>query len=63
MEAMIREAARQGWRVERTRGGHWRLYSPDGTGIVHVSGTPSGPRAVVKTVSTLRAYGFVWKGR
>lgn len=63
MEAVIREARQQDWRVERTRGGHWRLYSPDGRGIVHVSGTPRGPRAVVKAVAALRAYGFVWKGR
>lgn len=63
METVIRDARRQGWRVEHTRGGHWRLYSPDGAGIIHVSGTPGDARAVLKAVATMRRYGFVWKGR
>ncbi len=63
IEAVIDAARRQGWRVEKTRGGHWRLYSPDGRGIVHASGTPGSARAVQKTVSKLRQYGFEWKGR
>jgi hypothetical protein len=62
MESLIAEARRQGWRAEKTRGGHWRLYSPTGRGIVHLSGTPSSGRAVQKAASMMRHFGFVWKG-
>jgi predicted RNA binding protein YcfA (HicA-like mRNA interferase family) len=35
-----RLAARHGWRLERTRGGHWRLVAPSGRTVV-ASFTPS----------------------
>jgi predicted RNA binding protein YcfA (HicA-like mRNA interferase family) len=60
---MLREAQRQGWRVEQTKGGHWRLYAPDGEHIVHAAGTPSDTRSLDNTLAQMRRYGFVWKGR
>ncbi len=62
MEEVVREAGEQGWRVQKTDGGHWRLYSPDGRGIVHAAGTPGSARSVQKTIARLRQYGFMWKG-
>jgi predicted RNA binding protein YcfA (HicA-like mRNA interferase family) len=63
MEDVVRAARRQGWRVEKTKGGHWRLYSPNGRGIVIAAGTPKGHRSVRDTVMDLRRHGFIWKGR
>lgn len=63
MEKVIREARKQGWRVEKTRSGHWRLYSPDGRDIVHAAGTPGSRRSVASTIADLRKCGFRWKGR
>lgn len=63
MEAVLAEAGKQGWRVRRTKNGHWALYAPNGDDIVHVSGTPRDAQAVVKVVTKLRKYGFEWKGR
>lgn len=63
MGAVLAEARRQGWRVEKTRNGHWALYAPNGSDIVHVSGTPRDASAVTKVVTKMRKYGFEWKGR
>jgi predicted RNA binding protein YcfA (HicA-like mRNA interferase family) len=53
----------QGWRVERTRKGHWRCYAPDGVGIVVLAGTPSDHRSFANAVATLRRYGSQWPPR
>lgn len=63
MTRLIREAERQGWRVEQLKSGHWRLYAPGGKGIVHASGTPSDWRDLANTVAQMRRFGFKWKGR
>ena len=60
---IIREAEKQGWRVEPTKKGHIRFYAPDGVNVVHAAGTPSDPRAIANLVAQLRRYGFRWKGR
>jgi hypothetical protein len=63
----IVEAARnQGFRVERTKKGHWVFYSPDTSRkpVFH-SGTPGDRRAIDNLLAELRRAGFVWppKGR
>jgi predicted RNA binding protein YcfA (HicA-like mRNA interferase family) len=63
IEQVVRAAWRQGWRVEKTKGGHWKLYSPNGLDIVIASGTPRSHRSVEETIAELRRNGFVWKGR
>ena len=63
MTAVVRAAERQGWRAELGRGGHWKLYAPDGKTIVTAASTPGARSSIDKTVSRMRHYGFVWKGR
>jgi len=63
IEQVVRAARRQGWRVEKTRNGHWKLYAPNGRDIVVAAGTPRGRSSVDDTIAKLRRYGFVWKGR
>jgi len=63
MDKVVEAAKAQGWRVEKSRGGHWRLLSPDGEGIVYAAATPGSARSVQKTISHLRRFGFRWKGR
>ena len=63
LRGILREARRQGWRVELGRGGHYKLYAPDGKSIVTTGSTPSSPLALVKLVSRMRSLGFRWKGR
>ncbi len=56
-----REAERQGWVVETTRGGHWRFLPPDkAKPIVHISGTPSDRRDLDNSIALLRRSGFRW---
>lgn len=62
MDRVVKEARSQGWRVEQTKGNHWRFYAPDGVHIVHGPGTPSVRRSIDNTIAELRKYGFVWKG-
>lgn len=60
---VLDQATKQGWRVEQTKGGHWRLYAPDGEHIVHAASTPSDHRALANTIAQMRRYGFKWEGR
>lgn len=54
---LVREAERQGWRVDAT-GAHYRLYSPDGVTIVTLAKTPSDHRWRENTIAKLRKGGF-----
>ncbi len=60
---VLREAEKQGFRIERGKGGKLKLYAPDGVNIVHASATPSDRRAVDNFVADLRRCGFRWRGR
>jgi hypothetical protein len=46
IKELLREAERQGWRVER-RSRHYMLFAPDGKGMVTIASTPSSPRAIL----------------
>ena len=54
---ILREAERQGWRIE-DRGRRFMCFSPDGRTVVTVSKTPSSQRAVLNILSDLRKGGF-----
>ena len=60
VEGLAEIAREQGWRIERTRGGHWRFVPPDPTReIVVMSGTASDWRAVRNFRAALRRSGLV----
>lgn len=42
LNALLRTARRQGWRIERGGGGHYKAYAPDGKTIVVLPSTPRG---------------------
>lgn len=64
LKEVLRELPRQGWRVERLRGGHYMAFPPDRSKVpVTIGGTPSDHRAPANTMSYLRKSGFIWKGR
>jgi hypothetical protein len=63
MRQVLREARRQGWRVELRRGGHYKLYAPDGKNIVSAASTPGSPASIHDTIAKMRSFGFRWKGR
>lgn len=59
IRAIARAAEAQGWRVDRTKRGHWRFRPPDPSqGIVYHSGTPSDTRAVKNLIADLRRRGL-----
>jgi predicted RNA binding protein YcfA (HicA-like mRNA interferase family) len=63
MRQLLREAERQGWRVELGRGGHYKLYAPDGENIVTAPSTPGSGASLRDTLAKMRSFGFRWKGR
>lgn len=59
---LISLAEEQGWRVELKKGGHYRLYSPDGKTIVTAGSTPSDRRAYQNIKSDLKRGGLKLDG-
>jgi hypothetical protein len=45
LRALLQHARQRGWRVERTRSGHWRLQHRTGA-LVFTGTTPSCPRSL-----------------
>ena len=60
---LLREAQRQGWRIEPTKRGHYKAWPPQGGPPVTISGTPSDWRSIRNVVALMRRLGFQWKGR
>ena len=63
LRQILREARRQGWRVELQRSGHYKLYPPDSSEYVTTGSTPSTPSSIRNLLSRMRSFGFKWKGR
>lgn len=61
LKKMLAEAERQGWRVKRTKRGHYMLFAPDGVGKVTFSGTASDHRSLDNALSQMRKHGFDWR--
>lgn len=57
---LLNEAERQGWTVSPGKGGHIKLYSPDGFTIVTMGSTESDRRALRNTIARMRRAGFKW---
>lgn len=54
-------AKRQGWRVDRTKQGHWRFWPPGPTIPPAIfSGTPGDRRAILNFLADLKRKGFRW---
>jgi predicted RNA binding protein YcfA (HicA-like mRNA interferase family) len=53
LKQQLRQAEAHGWRVQPTRGGHWKLTHPDG-GTVVTSSSPSDHRALANLKAQLR---------
>lgn len=61
---VVKEAKRQGWRVETTKSGHLKFLPPDRTKRACVfSGTPGDQRAIHNHIAAMRRQGFRWEGR
>jgi hypothetical protein len=54
---IAKKARKQGWEIERTRGGHTLWISPGGARL-YTSSTPSDGRAFKNFVAELRRAGF-----
>jgi predicted RNA binding protein YcfA (HicA-like mRNA interferase family) len=63
LKKLLSAAQEQGWRIELGKGGHFKLYAPDGVGRVTMSSTPSDRRALNNAIAQMRRFGFEWKGR
>jgi predicted RNA binding protein YcfA (HicA-like mRNA interferase family) len=61
LRAILVELERQGWRVERGRGGHYKAFAPTGEVMVTLPSTPG--RDLRPYIARLRRAGFAWKGR
>lgn len=63
LKVILKAAEAQSWRVELQKGGHYKLYAPDGENIVTTGSTPGSADALRNLVSLMRRFGFEWKGR
>jgi predicted RNA binding protein YcfA (HicA-like mRNA interferase family) len=55
---LISQAETQGWRVERTKGGHLRWVAPNGK-VVFSAYSASDPRSLLNHKRQLRIAGFI----
>jgi hypothetical protein len=53
---LVSRLRKQGWRVERTKKSHWKVYAPDG--VVFLSGTPGSPRVLMVSKRCLNRHGI-----
>jgi hypothetical protein len=60
VEHVVREARKQGFIVDRTSTGHWRLRTADGVFVVMLAGTPSDSRGLLNALARLKRAGMVW---
>lgn len=60
-QEILEELDEQGWRVEKTKKGHYMAYPPDKSqGPVNLGGTPSDRRSLNNALSLLKQRGFRW---
>lgn len=53
LRKIVKELEAQGWRVEK--GGHWKLFAPDGKHIVVVSSSPKSTETKKVKADCIRA--------
>ena len=59
----VQAAIADGWRWERTRGGHVRLYAPDGAGMVTLSPNAGPSRGDLNAIAELARHGVSVGGK
>lgn len=59
LKRIIRELLRQGFEVERTSKGHYRVYL-DGVWVTTLPGTPSDWRSFKNSLAAAKRAGFQW---
>lgn len=55
---LTKQAVEQGFTVERSKSGHWKITNPNTGRMVFIPSTPSDWRAVLNAASTLKKIGF-----
>ena len=59
MVDVVQLAKDNGWRVSRTKKGHFKFMSPDKSQpVIHLSGTPSDPKTYICSMAQLRRHGL-----
>jgi predicted RNA binding protein YcfA (HicA-like mRNA interferase family) len=58
LAVLIKQAEKQGWQVEYTKGGHYKWITPRGNFFFSAS-TPSDPRAIDNIKRDLRVNGLI----
>lgn len=53
-----RQARAEGWRVEKSGGGHWKWFHPDGETLVITADSPGGGRSMDNAAAQLRRAGL-----
>jgi predicted RNA binding protein YcfA (HicA-like mRNA interferase family) len=61
LHQLLKKAEKQGWRVNRTKGDHYKWVSPEGQ-IVFSAQTPSDSRAIKNIIRDLAKKGYEPKG-
>lgn len=59
LNALIKRAEKQGWRVVKNNNSHLAWYPPDGGEFVITGSTPSEPRSFNNAKACLRRHGLV----
>lgn len=54
MEQLVREMRKAGWKVEKTRSGHWKFMPPGGKGGIYAPSTPGDARSLDNTKAELK---------
>jgi hypothetical protein len=60
INAIIKAARQQGWRVDKTKAGHLRFWPANGADPQTYAGTPSKPSGINNFISWLERSGFQW---
>jgi predicted RNA binding protein YcfA (HicA-like mRNA interferase family) len=59
MKGITALAESNGWRVERTKTGHYKFISPDKSQpVIHLASTPSDPKTYICGIAQLRRHGL-----
>lgn len=58
LDKVRKKAEQQGWRYDKTTGGHHRFFSPDKESIVTASGTPGDQRGWLNFLAEMKRAGY-----